>query len=39
MGHLLSRGKLGTEAFDVVSLGRFPDQKAAAAAVNARAAS
>jgi hypothetical protein len=35
IGHILSRGKAGVEAFDVLdrSLGLFPNQKAAADAV------
>jgi hypothetical protein len=41
IGFLLSRGKIGVEAFDADnnSLGIFPDQKSAADAVSARAAS
>jgi hypothetical protein len=36
LGHLLSRGKLGVEAYDASdsSLGIFPNQKAAADAVS-----
>jgi hypothetical protein len=38
IGHVLSRGKLGVEAFDAgdVSLGIFPNMKAAANAVSER---
>ena len=41
LGHLLSRGKAGTEAFDRNdrSLGIFPDQKSAADAISAAGAS
>jgi hypothetical protein len=41
IGFLLLRGKTGVEAFDAAdkSLGIFPDQKSAADAVSARAAS
>ncbi|MFZ1151423.1 MAG: hypothetical protein WAR76_17065 [Xanthobacteraceae bacterium] len=36
LGHILSRGRLGVEAFDRddVSLGIFPNQKAAADAIS-----
>lgn len=41
LGFLLPRGKTGVQAFDADdrSLGTFPDQKSAADAVSARAAS
>jgi hypothetical protein len=37
IGHIISRGKCGHEAFDVDdrSLGMFPDQASAVAAINA----
>jgi hypothetical protein len=40
LGHILSRGKLGVEAYDVDdrSLGLFPNQKAAADALTAKRA-
>jgi hypothetical protein len=40
LGHIVSRGKCGFEAYDTddISLGIFPDQQTAAAAISRRAA-